>query len=119
MITRRQFLRWSAALGASAALLPSYALAAPMLPPRVTRYSVTPKNWPADLQLTIALLADLHACEPWMSAERIASIADATNALRADMVLLLGDYVAGHRFVSTFVDSRDWAAALGRLRAPF
>jgi predicted MPP superfamily phosphohydrolase len=118
MITRRQFLRWSAALGASAALIPSYALASPMLRPRVTRYTVSPKNWQADFPLTIAMVADLHACEPWMSAERIESIADATNALNADMIVLLGDYVAGHRFVSNHVHSRDWAAALGRLRAP-
>jgi uncharacterized protein len=118
MISRRQFLQWTAALGTSAVLLPSYAVAAPMLRPRVTRYAVTPRRWPSDLQLTIAMIADLHACEPWMSAERVASIADATNALGADMIVLLGDYVAGHRFVSQAVHSRDWSAALGRLRAP-
>jgi len=118
MISRRQFLKWSAALGASAALLPSYAFAAPMLPPRITRYAVTPKRWPADLKLTIAMVADLHACEPWMSADRVASIADTANTLGADMIVLLGDYVAGHRMVSGPVHSSEWAAALSRLRAP-
>jgi uncharacterized protein len=118
MISRRQFLRWTTAIGASAALLPSYAVAAPLLGPRVTRYVVSPKRWPPGLQLTIAMLADLHACRPWMTPERIESIANETNALGADMIVLLGDYVAGHRLVSHFVHSSEWSAALSGLRAP-
>ncbi len=118
MISRRQFLQWSSALGLSSALVPSYAFAEPLLSPRVTRYVVTPPRWPAGLQVRIAVIADLHACRPWMSEDRIQSIAEATNALGADMIALLGDYVAGHRFVTQAVHSREWSAALAGLRAP-
>ena len=65
---------------------------------RITRYNISPRRWPAGLKLTIAVLADLHACEPWMTAERIASIVARTNALGADVILLLGDYVSGHEY---------------------
>ena len=34
---------------------------------RVTRYDIQPPQWPADFQLRIAAIADLHACDPWMS----------------------------------------------------
>ena len=50
-----------------------------------------------------------------MSAERIAAIVETTNGLGADMIALLGDYAAGHRYVTGPVHSRDWSAAL---RAP-
>ena len=64
---------------------------------RITRYRSAPPRWPAGLELTIAALADIHACDPWMTPERIRSIVERTNGLGADMIVLLGDYVAGHR----------------------
>jgi predicted MPP superfamily phosphohydrolase len=119
MISRRQFLRWTAGLGLSAALVPAYAFViGPLLPPRITRYTVAPRRWPAGLELNIAVLADFHACEPWMSPSRMSSIVQITNRLGADLIVLLGDYAAGHRFVTEYVDSSDWSAALAGLRAP-
>ncbi len=96
-----------------------YALAEPF-GTRVTHYHVSPPAWPAGLSLKLALVADVHACDPWMGVERIASIVKHTNALRPDCVLLLGDYVAG-RGMSRYSDPvkhKDWAAALGKLTAP-
>jgi predicted MPP superfamily phosphohydrolase len=119
MITRRQFLRWLASFGAVGALASTYAVAdEPLQRPRIARYDLKLDRWPVGLELTIAALADIHACQPWMPAERIAAIADMTNALGADMIVLLGDYVAGHRFVTGHVDAAEWAAALSGLRAP-
>ena len=119
MISRRRFLRWTAGLGLAAALVPAYAFGmGPLLPPRITRYSVTPRRWPAGLKLNVAVLADFHACEPWMSPARISSIVEMTNSLRADLIVLLGDYVAGHRIVTEYVDSKVWSAALAGLHAP-
>src|SRR5262245_13089776 len=103
MISRRQFLRWTAGLGFAAALVPAYAFGmGPLQPPRITRYTVTPRRWPAGLTLNVAVLTDFHACEPWMSASRIGSIVETTNQLGADLIVLLGDYAPGpgHRFVS-------------------
>jgi predicted MPP superfamily phosphohydrolase len=79
---------------------------------------LTSEKWPRGLRLTMAVLADFHACRPWMGPERIRSIVDLTNDLGADLIVLLGDYVAGHRFVTDYVHSSEWAPELARLRAP-
>jgi predicted MPP superfamily phosphohydrolase len=87
---------------------------------RVTHYRLAPPRWPTGLSLKLAVIADLHACKPWMDVERIQGIVASVNALRPDCVLLLGDYVAGHSIArySEPVAHRDWAETLGGLRAP-
>jgi predicted MPP superfamily phosphohydrolase len=84
----------------------------------VTRYKLTPRNWPAGRRLTITVIADLHAGGPNMGLQRIRDIVDAANALRSDIVLLLGDFVATHKFVTEPVPAPVWARELARLRAP-
>jgi predicted MPP superfamily phosphohydrolase len=84
----------------------------------VARYTLRPRGWPDGFKLTIAALADIHACQPWMSPEHIRSIVARTNALGADIIVLLGDYVAGHRWVLGPVESSEWSAALADLKAP-
>jgi uncharacterized protein len=119
MITRRQCLRFFAALGVSAIAVAVFGFFfEPLRWPKITRYSVTPRNWPADLALKIAVIADVHACRPWMTADRIRSIADTANGLGADLIVLLGDYATGHRFVYDAVHADDWSAALAGLKAP-
>ncbi len=87
----------------------------------ITTYRPKPIRWAAGLKLRLALLADFHACDPWMSVDRISGIVERTNALKPDAVLLLGDYVAGNRMLrfSRNIAERDWARALGGLKAPF
>lgn len=86
----------------------------------VTRYAVQPANWTRGLNLKVALLADIHACNPWMSIDRIERIVERTNALQPDLTLLLGDFSAGisSRFVTSYVHSSDWAPVLAQLEAP-
>ncbi|HEV2602094.1 MAG TPA: metallophosphoesterase [Microvirga sp.] len=84
----------------------------------VTRYAPDSPQWPSDLHLTIAVVADVHGGEPHMSLDRMAGIVDATNALQADLILLLGDYAAGHRFVTRPVAMRDFAGVMRGLSAP-
>lgn len=86
----------------------------------VSRYRLVPKGWPQGFKLRLAVVADIHACNPWMSADRIRQIVARTNALGADAVLLLGDYVVGHRLgrMSTPVKGEEWAGALAALKAP-
>ncbi|MEQ1715263.1 MAG: metallophosphoesterase [Hyphomicrobium sp.] len=119
MLTRRQILKAIAAFGFSATAFGGYALAEPFRN-GVTGYALTPPRWPAGLKLRFAVLADIHAIDPWVSAERIEGIVDQTNALGADAILLLGDYVAGHRLArfGKPVPHQAWAKALGRLKAP-
>ena len=85
---------------------------------RVTRYRLSPPQWPSDFKLKIAVIADLHACDPWMSLPRIEGIVARTNALKPDIVVMLGDYVAGHRKVTRFIPAVEWAAVLATFKAP-
>jgi predicted MPP superfamily phosphohydrolase len=118
MISRRHFLRFVAGLGAAGVSTVAYGFGEPALRLGVTRYQITPPKWPAGFQLKIAAIADLHACDPWMSLERIAAIVDHTNSLDADIIVLLGDYVAGHRHVTRTIPAAEWAPVLGGLKAP-
>lgn len=114
-------LKWMAGLGVSGFALGGYALAEPF-GLNVTRYRISPKGWPPALSLKLAIIADLHAIEPWMGPERIEEIVEQTNALGADAVLLLGDYVSSMRRVGRLfgreVPDIVWAAALARIKAP-
>src|SRR3984893_13179170 len=62
--------------------------------------SRNPPHWPDGLTLKAAVLADIHACEPWMPASRVRGIANLTNDLAPDIVFLLGDFSGGHRYVT-------------------
>ncbi|CCV10971.1 metallophosphoesterase [Mesorhizobium sp. STM 4661] len=119
MISRRGFLRLVGGSFLSMVSLSAYAVGIePMLLTHVKRYSLTPPNWPAGLRLRVVALADIHACRPWMTPERIASLAEQANALQPDLIVLLGDYAAGTRLVSDWVDASEWAPALSGLKAP-
>src|SRR5207249_6921659 len=119
MISRRHFFRFAAGLGAFSASTTAYGFGIePVLRLRVARYDLLPPQWPADFDLRIAVVADLHACDPWMPLERIEAIVDRTNALNADLIVLLGDYVAGLHQVTRIIPSNEWARMLAGLKAP-
>lgn len=118
MISRRHFLRFVAGLGAFGASTTAYGFGVEPVRLRIARYDVTPPQWPAGFQLKIAAIADLHACDPWMSLDRIQSIVERTNQLQPDVIVLLGDYVAGHRQVTRYIPASEWAPVLGGLKAP-
>jgi uncharacterized protein len=118
MISRRQFLRFTGALGALGVSTAAYGFGEPVLRLRVARYDITPPQWPAGFRLRIAVIADLHACDPWMSLEHIETIVERTNALKPDITVMLGDYVAGHRHVTRKIPAGEWAPVLAGLQAP-
>lgn len=117
-LTRRRVLQATGVALATTFLTTSYAFGVEPFRLALRSYHLSPPRWPAGLSLTIAALADIHACQPWMNADRIRSIVDATNALNPDLVVLLGDYAAGHRFVTEWVPAAEWAGALAPLAAP-
>jgi predicted MPP superfamily phosphohydrolase len=118
MISRRQFLGFVGGLGAYATSTGAYGFAEPLLRLHVARYDILPPRWPAGFQLKIAVIADLHACDPWMSLDHIAAIVERTNALDADIIVMLGDYVAGHHHVTRYITAGEWARVLAGLKAP-
>jgi uncharacterized protein len=119
MLSRRQLIRSIGGFGAFGISTAAYGVGVePVLRLRLTRYDLSPRQWPADFPLKIAVIADLHACDPWMSLDRIEAIVERTNALQPDVIVMLGDYVAGHRHVTRFIPAGEWAAVLAGLKAP-
>ncbi|MEM9046159.1 MAG: metallophosphoesterase [Pseudomonadota bacterium] len=116
MITRRAFLGWLAAFTAASA---GYAGAVePALRLRVQEWDVAPALWPRGLPLRIVAIADPHCAEPHMPLRRLERIVARANELRGDLIVLLGDYVAGHRFISKPVPPVEIARVFGSLSAP-
>ncbi len=118
-ISRRSLLLGSAGLVAvSGAVVAGYSGAEAALMLGVTRYRLTPRGWPAGLKLSITVIADLHVGGPNMGSARVNEVVQVANSLNSDIVLLLGDYVATHRFVTEVVPPSVWSAELARLKAP-
>lgn len=119
MIGRRGFLKLLAGFFAGGMGTSAYAIGVePMSLPRVTRYALVPTGWPEGFRLRIVALADFHACEPWMPANRIAAICDQANGLGGDLIVLLGDYMTSMRFKTRDVEPAHWGEAFRRLKAP-
>ncbi|MEX0349875.1 MAG: metallophosphoesterase [Paracoccaceae bacterium] len=89
----------------------------PALRLRVRRWRIRRDDWTAP-PLRIAVIADLHVGEPFVGLDRVRQIVRRTNAVGADLILLLGDYAAGHKFVSEPVRIADVAPVLAELFAP-
>ncbi|MQV44627.1 metallophosphoesterase [Sinorhizobium medicae] len=119
MFTRRGFVKLLGGGFLGAMALGGYAFGVePLARLSVARYLLTPPRWPSGLKLRIVALADIHACEPWMSTRRITSICERANALGGDVTVLLGDYAAGMNLVTRYVHSNEWSKALATLKAP-
>lgn len=121
MFTRRAFLKTIGLSSLGVFGLGSYAFAfEPRFRLAITPYKLMLPNWPTGGRpLRMAVVADIHACDPWMPLSRVEEIVDVTNSLRPDVTVLLGDFVAGMKqFRSAIVPAGEWARSLGRLRAP-
>jgi predicted MPP superfamily phosphohydrolase len=118
-ITRRRFLKTVGFSGAGVVGLTTYGVAGEAsYRLSVTRYRVEPPQWTPGLKLNIGVIADVHAGGPLMPAERIRAIAERTNQLKPDVIVLLGDFGASHKFRTRTVAPEDWAEALSVLKAP-
>ncbi len=117
MIKRRTVLKLLGGALLTALAAPVYAFTEVLGRPTITRYSLVPPRWPEGLRLSVAVIADVHACDPWMSLDRVSSIVDQTNALGADLILLMGDYLGTTRFVTGRVSVPKVAASLAPLEA--
>src|SRR5476651_1448811 len=121
-LTRRRLLRNGLGLtGLAGVILPGSAAYGAVEAANdlvITEYHPVPPSWPDRHRLTITVIADLHAGGPNMGLDRVRQVVDAGNALGSDLVVILGDYFATHRFVTEKVPHQVWAAELARLKAP-
>lgn len=115
--SRRRFLQSFGMLGLSGVATAAYGVGIEPESILVTRYRLTPPGWPAGQRLTINVIADLHAGGPNMTAGHIEHVVEIANLDPPDMVLLLGDFFATHRFVTKRVPHPVWAASLARLKS--
>ena len=112
-ITRRRFLRWSAAAAATGCA--GTGLYSWLIEPRwlqVTRTKVTIEGLDSARPLRVAHLTDLHIGRN-VSSDWLAGVLDTCNNLEPDLIVLTGDFVS-------HIDRIDDSVGdlLGRLRAP-
>ena len=118
-VTRRSLLAGAAGqIGLSAAGTVGYAAAIEPQQLVVTPDTLKPRGWPAGRKLTITVIADLHAGGPDMPLPNVQRIVDTANALKSDVIVMLGDYIARYRFAVERIPDPVWAAELARLQAP-
>jgi len=122
-VTRRSLLKAGLGISGAAGLLlagstAAYAGVEAATDLIITDYWPVPSRWPATHKLTITVIADLHAGGPNMGAARVVQVVDAANALGSDLIVVLGDFFATHKFITEVVPHEAWGAELGRLRAP-
>ncbi|MEL6478978.1 MAG: metallophosphoesterase [Pseudomonadota bacterium] len=116
MLSRRDLLRLLLAApvalaGYAGAVEPGWRL-------RVQRWAIQPPLWPRGRRLRIVALADPHIAPPHMPLSRFERIVTRANALSPDLIVLLGDYPAGHRFTFGPVAPERIAEAMAKLSAP-
>ncbi len=118
-LSRRSFLKTLFGSAAAMTAMGAYAFGVePAFRLRVQPYAPALPGWPQDLALTITIIADVHVGGPYMPLRRVEEIVAASNALGSDLILLLGDYAAGHRFITRPVSMRECAGAFRGLKAP-
>ncbi len=121
-LSRRGLLKAGLGLtGFSGLMMPStaaYAAAEAANDLVVTNYKLSAPNWRKGQRLSITVIADIHAGGPNMGIARVREVVDAAQALKSDLIVVLGDYFATHRFITEHVPPAAWSAELARLRAP-
>jgi predicted MPP superfamily phosphohydrolase len=118
MLDRRRVLQTLAGLFLSSFGLGSYAYAWEPAHQGVTRYKLKPAHWPEGRRLRLAMISDLHVGGPHMPVARVREIVTQTNALKPDLTLLVGDFVASRARRPDDPAPSEWATELARLDAP-
>jgi predicted MPP superfamily phosphohydrolase len=118
-VDRRTFLKLLLAGGGTVTAPAAWAS---LIEPRmhvVRERAVSPAGWPADVPaMRVAVIADPHVGTAHMTLDRLSEIVADTNALRPDLVLLAGDYIASMLRWYDLVPPELIAERLAALRAP-
>jgi predicted MPP superfamily phosphohydrolase len=85
--------------------------------PRLVHHRISERHWRLP-ELRIAVLADLHICRPWTPLSALRRIVAATNALKADLILLPGDFIVDNKLPAQSVPAQAIVTELKGLSAP-
>lgn len=85
--------------------------------PVVRHYDVQSPLWQAAPK-TIAVLSDLHICDPWSPLSALDQVIDQVMELEPDLILLPGDFLVRKLTFSRAVAAREIAECLSRVTAP-
>ena len=119
MITRRSILKGLLGTSLAGLLTAVYGgFIEPDLRLRVQRWALQPEGWPRGRKLRLVMVADLHGGWPNMSVQRIKAVVDLANAQGGDLIVLMGDYRATHRYQLDVVPIEVSAPILAGLKAP-
>jgi hypothetical protein len=69
--------------------------------------------------IKVALLSDIHLGNRGMQPQRLFDIADQVNAAHPDLILIAGDFLAGHDAVGAVERAHGLTAPLARLKATY
>jgi predicted MPP superfamily phosphohydrolase len=120
-LSRRQLLSVGLpALGTATVGLGTAAFAVGIEPystPRIVTRRVSPRHWPQGRRLKLAIVTDVHAGEPGFPLARVRAVVAQVNALRPDLIVLLGDY-SGGAGARLPLDLDELAGAFAGLDAP-
>ena len=85
----------------------------------VRHETIQMQQWPASLNnLKIAVLSDLHVGRSFIDNDKLRTIVQRTNELQPDLIVILGDYIAGHRGTPNRVAPENFAPLFKEFRAP-
>ena len=119
MVTRRGVLKGLLATLLAGLFVPLYAFfIEPALRLRVRNWRLKHPDWPEDKPLRVAVVADIHMGEPFVTRDRLRRVVARTNALGADLTVILGDLIAGHQYVTEKIPVAETAGILKDLKAP-
>jgi len=77
-----------------------------------------PLHWAARGSVRIAILTDLHVGSPFNGPAKLRAVVERTNAVRADVICILGDLVIQGVIGGRFVPPEQIASQLKALKAP-
>lgn len=117
-LDRRSFLKWfSGSLVGGALIGGSYGVAETFRQ-TIKHHTLSTYKWPKGMdRLRIAAVGDLHVGCPSVNLERTRQIVESINAMDADVVALLGDYLCSTELGSTYVEPAAIAEVLGGIKS--
>lgn len=83
----------------------------------LVKHQVVTERWTLP-DLRMAIISDLHICQPWTPLKTLGRIVEKVNSLGADLILLAGDFLVSRQLPARPVSALKIVEALSSLSAP-